>query len=236
MGSAAAAIRDKIERGPGDALWTMRDFSALPTPAVAKTLSRLASEKVVSRVRKGVYYRPKVTRFGTTKPDATQVLTAILDGRRVSWKPGGLAGWNALGFTSQVPAVTTIDIERPLRIKLPGRSVRLRVTPTVSSVSAEERAALDALRDLRAVPDTTPAAVIRRVVDLCREGRLNFSSMTRAARREPPRVRALMGLIGTLLGEDTEMLIKLRGSLNSTTSFKLGLAEDFPQAADWGIR
>src|SRR5712692_4699227 len=126
MASIASAIRDRVEKGPGDSLWTFHDFKSFSTPAVAKTLSRLAIAGVVSRVQKGVYYRPKGTRFGVTKPDAAQVVATILNGRGVRWKLGGLAGWNALGFTTQVPAVTTVDIDRPLRIKLPGRGVRLR--------------------------------------------------------------------------------------------------------------
>lgn len=233
MAATAEIIRHKVEHGREDRLWTFSDFVSLPTYAVAKTLSRLAHEGVVRRVRKGVYYRPKTTRFGATKPDLTEVFTDTLDRKNVDWKPTGLSVWNALGLTTQVPGVATFAVDRRVRVKAAG-SVRVRIVPSVHSLSIEERAALDALRALRFVPDTTPKETIHRLVDLCREGRLSFSKMSRV--HEPPRVRALLGLIGTLLEEDESTLAKLRRSLNPTTTFKLGLADSFPAAAAWGIR
>lgn len=235
MAAAATVIRSKVESGPEDRLWTFGDFSSLPTSAVAKALSRLAHEGVLHRVRKGVYYRPKTTRFGETKPDLTRVFTRVLDSKKIDWKPSGLAVWNKLGLTTQVPAIPTFAIDRRVQVAASERRVRFRVVSSLHSVTTEERAALDALRDLRRVPDAMPADIIRRLVDLCREGRISFVRLARASKYEPPRVRALLGLIGTLLGEDASILAKLRHSLNRTTTFKLGLAVDFAAAADWGI-
>ena len=236
MASTATIVRRKIEGGPEDRLWTFRDFSSLPTNAVAKTLSRLEDKGVVDRLRKGVYYRPKTTRFGTTKADPVLVATSILDRKDVDWKPSGLALWNKLGLTTQVPAVSTVAVDRRIEIKNLKGMVRLLRVSSLRDITNEERAALDALRDLRFVPDTTPADTIRRLVDLCRTNVLSFTRMSKAARREPPRVRALLGLMGALLGEDERTLTRLRESLNTTTVFKLGLADAFPDAYGWGIR
>jgi hypothetical protein len=236
MAATAELIRRKVEQGPQDRFWTFRDFALLPTTAVAKALSRFAQEGVVIRVRKGVYYRPKTTRFGATKPDLTKAFTSALDRKGIGWKPSGLSVWNALGLTTQVPAVVTFAVDRRVDISDPSGKARLRRVASLHSLSTEERAALDALRDLRLVPDTTPAETVYRLVELCREGRLSFSRMSRAASHEPPRVRALLGLIGTLLGENSGTLEKLRRSLNPTTTFKLGLAASFAAAAAWRIR
>lgn len=235
MAATAEIIRRKVEHGREDRLWTFSDFASLPTYAVAKTLSRLTHEGVVRRVRKGVYYRPKTTRFGSTKPDLTEVFTDTLDRKDVDWKPAGLSVWNALGLTTQMPGVATFAVDRRVRLKSDD-AVRVRIVPSLHSLSTEERAALDALRALRFVPDTTPAETLHRLVDLCRHKRLSFAHLARAAFHEPPRVRALMGLMGTLLHEDEATLTKLRRSLNPTTTFKLGLAASFPEAAAWGIR
>jgi hypothetical protein len=121
-------------------------------------------------------------------------------------------------------------------VTAPNSRIRVVTSPTVRGLSAEERAALDALRDLRLVPDTTPEATIRRLVDLCRNEKLSFAKMLRVAKAEPPRVRALLGLIGTLLGEPTQSLDTLRHSLNPLTTFRLGLKDAFPNAAEWNIR
>jgi Family of unknown function (DUF6088) len=236
MASTATIVRRKIEGGPEDRLWTFRDFSSLPTNAVAKTLSRLKDKGVVDRLRKGVYYRPRTTRFGTTKADPVLVATSILDRKDVDWKPSGLALWNKLGLTTQVPAVSTVAVDRRIEIKNLKGLVRLLRVSSLRDITSEERAALDALRTLRFVPDTTPANTIRRLIDLCRTNVLSFARMTKAARREPPRVRALLGLMGTLLVEDERTLARLRESLNTTTVFKLGLADAFPEAHGWGIR
>ncbi len=236
MATAAAVIKGKVERGREDRLWTYSDFAFLPPAAVAKTLSRLAEAGVIHRVRKGVYYRPRTTRFGETRPDVARVFARMLDRKDVAWKPGGLAVWNALGLTTQVPATSTFVVNRRVQVAAPRAAIRMRVVSSLEAVSIEERAALDAMRDLRHVPDTIPAATIRKLTDLCREGRLSFSRMARASAHEPPRVRALLGLIGTLLGENSGILRRLRHSLNPTTKFKLQLATDFPAASDWGIR
>jgi len=236
MASVASAIRSKVEKAPADRLWTFRDFRAFPGSAVAMTLSRLARKGVVRRLRKGVYYRPKKTRFGELKPDAVRVVSTVLDSKDVAWMPSGLAAWNALGLTTQISAVPTLAVVRRVSVEAPETAVRLRVVPTLRACSAEERAALDALRDLRRIPGTTPEATIRRLADLCRAGRLVFARMTRAAHHEPPRVRALLGLIGTLLREDSGALARLKDSLNPVTTFQLGLAGHFPQAANWNIR
>jgi len=235
MAATAEIIRRRVEHGREDRLWTFTDFAHLPSYAVAKTLSRLTHEGVVRRVRKGVYYRPKTTRFGPTKPDLTEVFTDTLDRKDIDWKPTGLSVWNSLGLTTQMPGVATFAVDRRVRVKSAGM-VRVRIVPSLHSISTEERAALDALRALRFIPDTTPAETIHRLVDLCREKRLSFTHLARATFREPPRVRALLGLIGTLLHEDAATLTKLRRSLNRTTTFKLGLAASFSETAGWGIR
>jgi hypothetical protein len=236
MPAVADTIRRKVENAAPERLWTFRDFASLPTSAVAKSLSRLAEEGVVQRLRKGVYYKPKVTRFGALKPDPANVVAAVLDRKNVDWKPSGLSVWNAMGLTTQIAATPGFTADHRVRVTAPNSRIRVSTAPTLRGLSVEERAALDALRDLRHVPDTTPDTTIRRLVDLCREGRLSFARMMRAVKREPPRVRALLGLIGMLLGEPTESLAALRHSLNPLTTFKLGLGDAFPDAARWNIR
>ncbi len=235
MPAVADTIRRRIENAAPERLWTFRDFTSLPTSAVAKSLSRLAKEGVVHRLRKGVYYKPKVSRFGALKPDPANVVAAVLDRKNVAWKPGGLSVWNVMGLTTQIAATPTFTAGHRVRVTAPNGRVRVSTAPTLRGLSVEERAALDALRDLRHVPDTTPDATIRRLLDLCREGRLSFAKMMRAAKVESPRVRALLGLIGTLLGEPPESLAALRHSLNPLTTFKLGLSDAFPDAVSWNF-
>lgn len=236
MAAVADVIRRKVENTATERLWTFRDFDSLPTSAVAKSLSRLAEKGVIHRLRKGVYYRPKVTRFGTTKPDPASVVAVVLDRKNIDWKPSGLSVWNAMGLTTQVAATPTFTVDHRVRVTAPNTRFRMSRVSTLRGLTVEERAALDALHNLRHVPDTTAEAIIHRLLSLCREGRISFARMTRAAKSEPPRVRALLGLIGTVLGETPKSLAPLRDSLNSLTTFKLGLAHAFPDAVHWNIR
>src|SRR5919198_4867498 len=90
-------ISRKIEKGGLDRLWTYSDFRPFPQTAVAAALSRLAKQGVINRIRKGVYYKPKITRFGTTTPDAARVVEAVLKHRGVTATSSGLPAYNALG-------------------------------------------------------------------------------------------------------------------------------------------
>ncbi len=234
--ATAEIIRKKIECASEDRFWTLADFSSLPAPAVSKTLSRLARDGILNRVRKGVYYCSRKTRFGYTKPDPIRLVAALLEHKKIAAVPTGLAVWNALGLTAQVSAVTTFAVDRRVSMKTPNSRVRLQLVPSLQSLSSEERAALDAMRNLSQIPDAAPVEIIKRLVELCRIERLSFDRLSAAGLSDSPRVRALLGLIGTLLGEKKSTLEKLHRSLNPTTAFKLGLSTAFPVAKSWQIR
>lgn len=236
--SVAGKVRTRIRRGGPGALWTYSYFRELPPLAVAAALSRLAKEGTIRRIRKGVYYSPRKTRFGELAPEATSVAGAVLKGKRMDWKASGLPAYNGLGLTTQVSPAVTLDV--PKRIYSlrtgTGAEVHLKTRATVSGVSAEERVSLDALRDLRRIPNTTPAEVLSKVTDLFRTGRLSFDRVARHSLDEPPRVRAILGAIGSEIGANPRDLDRLRKSLNPVTTFHVGLGESLPRAREWRIR
>jgi predicted transcriptional regulator of viral defense system len=61
--TVAEIVREKIE-ATDSGYWVYADFSALPATAVSKALSRMSKDGMLERVSKGVYYRPRQTRFG----------------------------------------------------------------------------------------------------------------------------------------------------------------------------
>jgi hypothetical protein len=113
---------------------------------------------------------------------------------------------------------------------------KLSFRPVVRGASADERAVLDALRDLRWIPDTTPEDVIEKMAGLFRSKRVSFERVARFARREPPRVRAVLGAIGSRIGADRHALEELKESLNPMTHFWLGLSDKLETAREWNIR
>jgi hypothetical protein len=231
------AVKQKIEGSGTDTLWTYADFGSLPRKAVAAALYRLTKEGLIIRVRKGVYYKPRITRFGTTRPSTARIVEAVLKSRGIKWRPSGLPVYNALGLTTQLSAVSSYDVDRKITsLRQKSSRVRIRVMDNVRKTSAEERAVLDALRDIKSIPDTSPEEIFKAILHLCRSGRVSFDRVTKFAREEPPRVRALLGAIGTTLGKSSKELKALRSSLNPTTTFKLGLSTSIPAAREWGIR
>src|SRR5262245_60404761 len=90
--------------------------------AIAATLSRLSKgpEALLRRIRKGVYYRPKETRFGETKPELTRVMAHVFRHRGIAYAPTGTAAYNGLGLTTQVSPRITYRVNRPVRSVDPG--------------------------------------------------------------------------------------------------------------------
>ena len=235
-------MRKRIEEGGVDRLWSYPDFRGLPTLAVAAALSRLSKgpDAFLRRVRKGVYYVPKKTRFGETKPELNRVMAHLLHQRGIAYSPTGTAAYNGLGLTTQVTPRITYRVNRPVRSVDPGRkffnlkSVTLQPSYKVEGLASSELATLDALRDLHRIPDATPASTIGRIIDLIASKRLSFKRLAKLARHESPRVRALVGAIGSQIGAD-RTVAGLKKSLNPLTNFHLNVGIALRNAADWNI-
>jgi len=96
--SVTALIRQRVERN-GERLWRVEDFRDLPFTAVAQAFSRLTRRGSLERLSKGVYYRPRPTAFGESRPSPTAIQR--LASRRKAVFPSGIAAANLLGFSTQ---------------------------------------------------------------------------------------------------------------------------------------
>lgn len=247
--SLAHAVATKVKAGGDDRLWTYADFPRANRTALAAALSRLVKAGVLTRVRRGVYYRPKKTMFGMSTPAPEALADAILRARGEAPMPAGVGAFNRLGLTTQVASSTVTRATRRRGAPADMGNVRLYTTPrpldAQKGIRPEERAALEALRKITRVPDTRPRYVLERLSMLIRRGELDFVRLARFARVEPPRVRALLGALGEELRHanvgkrvPTEVLEELRESLNPLTTFVVrGAREALPHAAAaWRIK
>lgn len=229
--SIAYAIRSRIAHRGDDRLWTYADFPGIDRHPLSATLSRLAKTGEIRRVRRGVYYRPRTTLFGPSKPDPVALADAVLRARGEPTVPSGLGAYNKLGFTTQVSnVVARATLTGVAPVSVPG--VRMHTTrrplDRQKGIRPNERTALDALRDITRIPDAEPADVLRRIGTLVRAGDLDFLRLARFARPEPPRVRALLGALGERLRIEnagrrvpTRVLVDLHKGLNPLTVFRL---------------
>ena len=230
--SISQVVREKIESG-GERIWRARDFVALSGSAVAQTLSRLRKEGVIERIGKGLYYRPRQTIFGKSRPNPSMIRALV--GERAKIFPAGLSAANFLGFTTQNPAkaqlaTTARSVPRLLR----GDHISVQINRPVEweNLSPADAAILEFLR-LRGEQSELPEwETLKRLLSLLSEdGR--FERLFAAAHAEPARVRAMLGALGEQLGAPSEQLKKLRDSLNPLTRFNFGALSGLVHATRW---
>ena len=186
-GNTAEAVRRRIESG-GDRAWRLADFDGMPFTAVAQTLSRLARQGAIQRLGKGLYYRPRQTAFGPSRPNTTQIRSLYAAESKVF--PAGIAAANLLGFTTQNPGrieLATIGSSLPRTIVGKDAIIHTRRPEAWRSLSEMDAALLDFLRNRGDASELPPAETVEKLLEYFREpGR--FERLLKIASTEPPRV------------------------------------------------
>lgn len=230
--SAADRVRRAIESG-GERVWTIRDFSSLPPPVVAQTLSRLTRSGAIQRVGKGLYYKPRRTAFGTSRPNPKLFRSLAGKGRAVF--PAGLTAAHLLGFSTQVPAREELATTRgSLPRAVTGRTARVhtRRPEAWAKLTEREAALLDFIRRRAEASELSPEETVRKLLMHLAEGD-TFGRLARVAAHEPPRVRAMLGALGDALGKDGATLARLKSSLNPLSTFDFGVLSVLQSARSW---
>jgi len=179
--SVAGAARHHVaEVEPGTFL-QRRDFDG-GDRAVESALSRLAAEGELLRVRKGLYWRGKRTRFGMTRPSPFEVALAVAG---LGAGPSGVAAAQMLGLTTQVPA--TVEVAVPGTVPDPIPGIRFRSRPysrRERRLTPIEVAVLEVLRDPAAIEVSWPQAEAR-IRELVEDGLVRSGAVGEAAAAEP---------------------------------------------------
>ena len=226
--SAAARILSRISRS-GDRFWRYEDFANLPAQAVAQSLSRLAREGAIRRVRKGIYYRPRQTVLGESIPAKSEIAKQVL---RRPLHPAGLTAANILGFTTQNPGHS--EFATPAHSApdlLPGAHVYARRPSSRAHLSEKEGALLEFLRARAHSSDLSPEETCQRLLALLRQA--NMNRLLNAASTEPPRVRAILGALAEELHIPQQELSRLRRNLNPLSRFNFGPLRNLRSARHW---
>ena len=187
----------KIERRVGLArpghVFTIDEFAEIASPAAVRTaLSRLSKRGVIERARRGVYHKPRVSRFGRGSPPAERVALAAAQGKAPG--PAGASAAAALGFTTQIPPRPTLAVVGNPPTSVPG--VRFIERSNLERVAAglrpAEVALLEVLRDDLKWVELSPAALRARLHELVAAGDIDARRVRRAAKREPRRVASAL--------------------------------------------
>lgn len=122
-------IQARIRTQPA-AVWTPTDFLDLgPRAAVDKALQRLARSGDVTRIDRGLYYRPRKSALSgkPTQPDQKAVIDAVVRRDQTRIVVDGLTAANDLGLTTAVPARVTVLTDARLRpIQLGNQQIQFK--------------------------------------------------------------------------------------------------------------
>lgn len=240
--SIAQTVEKFVEKVPAGQIF---DYQAVPayaksSSAVIKTINRLVAKKKLERLSKGKFYVPKEGLLGKAKPSDSDLIKSVL------YKSGklrgyitGLALYNQLGLTTQVPSTITIAYAGGKQVKDFGT---IKVKTIISRGPISEKNIkyyqyLDVLRDVKKISDsnidTSLSIMKKRLNALNRNEKKLFIDL--AEEYYSPQVLALTGLLLENIAEKWRK--ELKRYLNPTTKFTLNLDKEvWPQAKEWNIR
>lgn len=239
----AELVREKIEAtNPLDIL-SFKDFNESSTEklAVAKELSNLFKRGILKKISKGMYYKPKFSRFGELSPSDDEILMKYLE---LSMdKVGYISGVNVyrgMGLTTQISREYVImnDTRQGIininNIQIKFIKTPIQIQKELSEEDITSLCILDALQDIKNIPACTPSNALKiltyRIKELSQEQKQKLYSF---ALFYKPMVRALLGLILDQIGEQ-KFAIQLKATLNPLTKFQVGLTSGL-SGKQWNI-
>jgi hypothetical protein len=229
-------LAEALRSRPGHMVGVM-SFPEFPASTVAHGLARLARRGALTRVRRGLYYVPRTSRFGAVPPDPIHAALGAIG--EVRFTPGGIAAANVLGFTTQLPmGRTDVVSTRGRRIRRKGMAgIRILERPlSRKELTADENAFLEVLRDPEHLVDLSPEEASARAVDLVATGRVSLPRLVRVLWDEPPRVRAMVGALAEATDAPTDLVSAIRGIVNPRSRYSFGPFAALSNARRWGAR
>ena len=154
-------------------------------------LSRLADAGELERVRRGVYWRGRRTRFGATTPSPVAALRELVSTEEAV----GAAGWyatNLLGLSTQVAPQPVVAVTTRPPTGLPGVKIidrSARVGRREAHLNETEVTLLEALDGWDKYVELDDEAALALFVDILRGKDVRLQRLIQAARTEAPRVR-----------------------------------------------
>lgn len=230
--SASELIIQSVGLAPGS-LIRASDVEGTTRSAASKALARLAKQGILARVGKGLYYAPKDTLLGKSRPSEMAIAMKTLEGKT---RPTGASAANLLGLSTQLPArpqLVAFTSNKPknagvARLRL-RRGSKLRPLPTL------EGALLEFISERGKSAEASAKESYRRLRFLLKEQLQmeRLRELSQVALDEPPRVRAMLGALFAYADLPESLWRPLKASLNPLTRFDFGLFSELPNAREW---
>lgn len=234
MTTVKTKIKKKILSNDNfEKIWSINDFKNYPQMPVLKAFSDLYKEKIIKRAKRGFYYRSKNTILGETSYNEINLAISKVKNRCKFYCLSGIAGYNELGFTTQVPNGIVIACDSNIRSE---KNVRYLYRRKPIGGGSSERIVLDAIIDIKIIPDTTIEKTIDRIKYLIKNEKVSLSSLVKTAFKEPPRVKSIIGAIAEEFNYDFNVLNELKSSLNPLSMIYLNVGNTLIFANNWQIK
>ena len=91
-------LRQIIEEIPPGNVLFRTDFPQYNVEFVGNVLTKLVEDNVIVKLAQGIYYRPKLSRFGAVKPSIIQIAESIAKRDNAVILPVGETALNELGL------------------------------------------------------------------------------------------------------------------------------------------
>ena len=231
--SITQSVSQQIERMQSGKLFSYQDIPSYSehSDAVVKAISRNAKKLGLVKIKKGLFYKSEVGRFGPMAPKSNDVIEYFTSRKR---KTVGYVTGPALyyrwGLTTQIPAEVTIATSTKKREKANLSGLRITTTPArykVTKNNTQVLQFLDILKNIDRIPDANVENVALKLAErlkhLTSETIREMEKVAIEAYTE--RTKALLGsFLETYLNHFSEVLHR---SLNPTSKYL------FADASKW---
>lgn len=240
--SIAQSIEISIKNIPEGQIFGYQELPiyAKSPVSVIRVISKLVEEKRIERFSKGKFYVSKKGIFSSRKPSDNELIRSfLLKNGKLRGYITGLALFNQLGLTTQIPKTVTVSINGGRQTKDFGT---IRIKAVVSRAPIKEKDVkllqyLDVLKDIKKITDSdinSSLKIIQAYIE-----KLSVKEKNRFLRLAEdyytPQVKALAGLLFDTLGLSVNP--SFRRSINPTTTFRLNLnSNKWPQSKEWNIQ
>jgi predicted transcriptional regulator of viral defense system len=237
--SIAKITRKFVETIEERKIFTYQDIPSSKKSSIAIELSRLVKKGVIKRVSKGRFYKPKIRAFGEIAPSISEKISNYLALSKEDSYETGYHSYRRLGLTTQVANVIVIASDIASKsVKLGEVNIKF-VPKRVKDIPQEDIVLLqilDALQDIKKIPDTTPTkalGILKKIIEeLDREKQQKLALY---AKNYAPRTKVLVGAIIKEIGL-WEEAYSLKDTLNPLTTYRLNISSDvLPNKKEWKI-
>jgi len=176
----------EIKALPPESFVTADDLEAGTDLAKRSALSHAVKSGDLIRVRAGLYYKGRSTRFGMTRPDVAVVARTMLRSPGVG--PAGYSAARHLGLTTQVPKEMHIaTVDRAHEVVPAGVRLHSRNNVSRRELNETEIALLEVLRDPTNLVERGWSSLVEVVKSRIDAGVIRVALVQDAARTERSR-------------------------------------------------